>query len=129
MTSLLGVAQNEHDAKRKAMVAAVAHENAMMAKTKRDKDVNEGRMMKADAVAEVEFTTTHDFMTENPMTEQSMLGAHRVKPYHFKGLNAEQQEAILHERAQQCAEQEMMKTSAKEQEKLWALQAEHMRRQ
>jgi len=39
-------------------------------------------------------------MTENPATEQSMLAAHRVKPYHFKGLNKEQQDAILHERAQ-----------------------------
>ena len=25
-------------------------------------------------------------MTENPATEISELGAHRVKPYHFKGF-------------------------------------------
>ena len=46
----------------------------------------------------MDFTLTNDFMTENPATEQSMLASHRVKPYHFKGLNDEQQAAILHER-------------------------------
>ena len=49
---------------------------------------------------EVLYTTTHDFMTENPATEQSMLARHRVKPYHFKGMNEQQQAAILHERDQ-----------------------------
>jgi hypothetical protein len=100
-----------------------------MAKTKRDKEANENKMLQSDGNNEVDFTTAHDFMTENPATETSMLGAHRVKPYHFKGLNAEQQQAIMHERAQQCAEQKMMKQSEKDQEALWALQQEHMRRQ
>ena len=100
-----------------------------MAKTKRDKETNELRMMQADAIAEVDHTTNHDFMTEHPSTETSMLGAHRVKPYHFKGLNQGQINAIMHERAQQCAEQSMMKQSEKDQEALWALQAKHMRRQ
>jgi hypothetical protein len=61
-------------------------------------------------------------MTENPASEQSMLAAHRVKPYHFKGLNQEQQSAILHERACQVKEQDMKKSNSKEEEKLWALQ-------
>ena len=38
-------------------------------------------------------------MTENPMTTQSMLAAHRVKPYHFKGLNEDQKAQIMDERA------------------------------
>ena len=46
------------------------------------------------------YTLNHDFMTENPMTEKSMLADHRVKPYHFKGLNAAQKAEILHERDQ-----------------------------
>lgn len=37
-------------------------------------------------------------MTENPMTTKSELGDHRVKPYHFKGLNENQKDAILYER-------------------------------
>ena len=48
-------------------------------------------------------------MTENPATMTSMLAPHRVKPYHFKGLNDEQQAAILHERDQQIVEQALLK--------------------
>lgn len=55
--------------------------------------------MQEYAAYEQGFTMTHDFMTENPATEQSMLAPHRVKPYHFKGLNKDQQDAIMHERA------------------------------
>lgn len=57
-----------------------------------------------------------------------MLGAHRVKPYGFKGFNDGQKNAVLHERQQQCAEQSMMKQNEKESEALWAMQGEHMRR-
>ena len=65
--------------------------------------------MQQYAHEEIDYTNNHDFMTENPATEVSMLAPHRVKPYHFKGLNAEQQQAILHERAQQVREKEMQK--------------------
>jgi hypothetical protein len=61
-----------------------------MAREKRDRDQANFVAGQDAAAREVEFTTTHDFMTENPATEQSMLAAHRVKPYHFKGLNQEQ---------------------------------------
>ena len=60
-------------------------------------------------------------MTENPATEQSMLAPHRVKPYHFKGLNEDQKAAIMHERAQQMREAEMKKQTEKEEARLWAL--------
>ena len=48
-------------------------------------------------------------MTENPKTEQSMLAPHRVKPYHFKGFSAEQTANVMHERALQVKEAEMLK--------------------
>lgn len=60
-------------------------------------------------------------MTENPATEQSMLAPHRVKPYHFKGLNEDQKGAIMHERAQQMREAEMKKQTEQEEARLWAL--------
>ena len=41
---------------------------------------------------------TNDFMTENAETTQSMLAPHRVKPYHFKGLNDNQKAQIMQER-------------------------------
>ena len=70
----------------------------------------------------MEYTLTNDFMTENPATMTSMLAAHRVKPYHFKGLNEEQQAVILHERDQQIVEQKLLKKQREEEEHLWAMQ-------
>lgn len=77
---------------------------------------------------EQDYTTNHDFMTENRQTTVSMLAPHRVKPYHFKGLRPDQIEGIKTEHAQQIREQEMLKEMKKEEEKLWAMQQEHMRR-
>ena len=71
----------------------------------------------------------HDFMTENPQTEQSMLAPHRVKPYHFKGFSQEQKDSVMHERGLQMKEAEMMKKTKQEEERLWAMQQEHLRRQ
>lgn len=48
-------------------------------------------------------------MTENPATEVSSLAPHRVKPYHFKGLNNAQKQAIMDERQNQLREAEMIK--------------------
>ena len=47
---------------------------------------------------ELNYTNTNDFMTENPATTQSKLADHRVKPYHFKGLNEDQRSDIMNER-------------------------------
>ena len=47
---------------------------------------------------ELHYTLTDKFMTEDPSTEQSMLAAHRVKPYHFKGFSEQQKQSVLHER-------------------------------
>jgi len=110
------------------MVQAIADENCQHAKSKRDREKAENADLQQYGKTEVEFTTAHDFMTENPAAEQSMLAAHRVKPYGFKGLNDNQKNAIMHERQQQCAEQSMLKQSEKEQDALWAMQGEHMRR-
>jgi len=94
------------------MVQAIADENCQHAKSKRDREKAENADLQQYGKTEVEFTTAHDFMTENPAAEQSMLAAHRV----------------MHERQQQCAEQSMLKQSEKEQDALWAMQGEHMRR-
>ena len=68
-------------------------------------------------------------MTENPQTEVSMLAPHRVKPYHFKGFKEEQVENIYHERSQQIREGEMMKKQTVDEDKLYAMQQENLRRQ
>ena len=68
-------------------------------------------------------------MTENPDTEVSMLAPHRVKPYHFKGFKAPQTNQVNLERTQQLREGNMMKQQACEENKLYAMQLEHQRRQ
>jgi hypothetical protein len=72
------------------MFVANQEQNLMMAKEKRDKELKQLQDWSEQEAAELHYTTTHDFMTENPATEQSMLAPHRVKPYHFKGLNKDQ---------------------------------------
>ena len=67
-------------------------------------------------------------MTEDPATEQSAFAPHRVKPYHFKGFNEGQKGSVMHERQQQLKEAEMLKQTDKEEDRLWALQQEHLRK-
>ena len=69
------------------METAVKDANAQAAKEKRDRDNAQRNYEQLQATTDVNFTNNHDFMTENPATEQSMLAPHRVKPYHFKGFN------------------------------------------
>ena len=95
---LLEEAQTEHARARIEMEKSVKDANAQMAKEKRDRDIAQRNYEQLQATTDVNFTDNHDFMTENPATEQSMLGAHRVKPYHFKGMNAQQKQQIFDER-------------------------------
>jgi hypothetical protein len=80
-------------------------------------------------VSHVEYITNHDFYTENTGTCQSMLGRHRVIPYHWKGMNDEQRRAILLEQERQRKEKEDERELEKEKERLYAAQEKHLRRQ
>jgi hypothetical protein len=60
--------------------------NLQLAKEKRDREAKEKQDLAWWSNHELEFTNSHDFMTENFDTTQSMLADHRFKPYHFKGL-------------------------------------------
>ncbi len=80
-----------------------------MAKEKRDRDNAQRAYEQLQAQTDVNHTDNHDFMTENPQTEVSALGAHRVKPYHFKGMNAQQRQKIMDERDMQMKEAAMTK--------------------
>ena len=98
------------------------------AKQKRDTDIKQKDDWNHQENHELNYTCTNDFMTENPNTTKSMLADHRVKPYHFKGLNDEQKGVILNERNQQLVEHDMQKKQKEEEDKLWAIQQEQMRR-
>ena len=78
---------------------------------------------------EVDYTNNHDFMTENKQTEISMLAPHRVKPYHFKGFTQAQKDQVNLERSMQVKEAELMKKQKAEEDKMYAMQLEHQRRQ
>ena len=100
-----------------------------MAQEKKDREIAQHKQWADQEAHEVEFTKTHDFMTENPATEVSMLAPHRVKPYHFKGFNQGQIEQVRYERTQQVREANMMKQQLNEEDKLYAMQLESQRRQ
>ena len=102
------------------MEKAVKDANAQLAKEKRDRDAAQRAYEQLQATTDVDNTNNHDFMTENPQTEQSMLAPHRVKPYHFKGFNAQQTSNVLNERNMQIREAEMTRKYEKEADRLWA---------
>ena len=61
--------------------------NLILAQEKKEREIKQHEVWKQQEAHELAYTTAHDFMTENPQTEISMLAPHRVKPYHFKGFN------------------------------------------
>ena len=95
---LLTGTQNQHAQHRIDMEKSVKDANMQMSKEKRDRDIAQRAYEQLQAKTDVNNTDAHDFMTENPATEQSMLAPHRVKPYHFKGMNAKQTGEIMNER-------------------------------
>ena len=80
------------------MFQSVQEANLILAKEKRDRELVQRLIEGQQEDVELRYTMTNDFMTENPATEVSMLAPHRVKRYHFKGLNQDQVDSILHER-------------------------------
>ena len=106
---MLEDAQNKHAATRIAMEKSVKDANMQLAKEKRDRDLAQSKYEQFQAATDVNSTNNHDFMTENPACEQSMLAQHRVRPDHFKGFNAQKTAEVMDERGLQMREAEMMK--------------------
>lgn len=57
-----------------------------------------------------------------------MLGRNRVLPYHWKGMNEEQRQAILLEQERQRSEKDLQKELEKEEDRLFAEQEKATRR-
>ena len=89
------------------MEKATKDANAQLAKEKRDRDAAQRAYEQLQQKTELDYTNAHDFMTENPATETSMLAPHRVKPYHFKGMTPAQTAQIANERLMQVREAQM----------------------
>lgn len=103
-------------------------ENRLLAKHKKDLEQKDKEFeLKYDQVT-TEADQQNPFFNEHFDKTKSELGPHRYIPYNFKGLRHDQIEGIELERQQQLKEAEYQKEQAKEEERLWGLQAEHLRK-
>ena len=90
--------QSEHNRQRTDQAKQTQAINALLASQKKDRETQQHEQWAAAEANEINYTNNHDFMTENQATETSMLAPHRVKPYHFKGFNQGQVDAVNLER-------------------------------
>ncbi len=125
---LLTKAQQEEEAKRKAMEKAMMDENQVISKTKKDHEKYTGhRNLKGDNY-DLDAANNDPFLNEHFDTTKHHLGDHRYNPYHFKGLREDHKEQINTELQRQIEEADIKKKQEKDEERLWALQAEHLRK-
>lgn len=126
---MLGATQSDHNTRRLENEKDTENINKILAEEKRQREKDAYNQAVALAQAECEFIKNSEFINESPITQVNSLGAHRVKPYHFKGFNDEKKQRVLDEREIQLKEQQMMKKQAAEEERQYAIQQEHLRRQ
>lgn len=127
--NILKQTQDEHNKQRRQNEIDTDNINQIQNAEKKEREKQQRELWGQQEMHELEFTNNHDFMTENPQTEVSMLAPHRVKPYHFKGLNQGQIDQINLERKMQVREAEMMKEQKKKEDQLYAMQLEKIRRE
>ena len=60
--------------------------NGILANERKEREQAAHDARKAAEAREVQHWQEHDWLKENPATEQSALAPHRVIPYHFKGF-------------------------------------------
>jgi len=120
--------EDDHQYRQKTMQKAYMENNRTLAQEKADRDKTAQVREAVDKKNHMDYNTGHNFYTENTATCQSQLAPHRVIPYHWKGMNEQQRQEILHEQDKQKRETENIKNLKKDEERLYALQAEHQRK-
>lgn len=125
---LLTEAQEDHHARRKAMQKAMMETNLQLAKEKKDKEIHDRMFELKMEKYTAECDAADPFFNEHFDKTRSQLAPHRYVPYNFKGLRPDQIEAIKLEREQQMKEMEMKKKQAADEERLWGIQSEHLRK-
>jgi len=120
--------ENDFQHRQKTMQKAYMENNRTLAKEKADRDRTAKLMEESEKQNHMNHNTANDFYTENTATCQSELAPHRVIPYHWKGMNEHQRNQILNEQDKQRKETDNIKNLKKEEERLFALQAEHQRK-
>ena len=103
-------------------------ENRQIAKAKKDKEVYDRQFeLKMDKIT-TEADQANPFFNEHFDKTKSVVADHRFIPYNFKGLRQDQIDGIKLEREQQMKEMEMKKKQEEDEERLWGIQAEHLRK-
>ena len=93
---------------------------------KYDKDRVDKDSEQSEKKKHAQFSSTNDFITENPLSCQSHFQNHRVLKYHWKGMNNKEKTDILQTVDQQLKEKEKMSKDGKNEEKSYAIQTEVM---
>ena len=125
---LLTQSQQEEEAKRKAMAKAMMDENQVLAKQKKDDAKWKAYQNHVSDEYDLEASNQDPFLNEHFNTTSNKLGDHRYNPYHFKGLSDADRVQCQNELKLQMQEAEVKKEQEKEEERLYALQAEHLRK-
>ena len=125
---MLSKAESDHHAKRTAMTKAMMEENLLLAKEKKDKEARDREFeLKMDKYTS-ESDQANPFFNEHFDKTQSQLAPHRYIPYNFKGLREDQKAQINLELQHQIKEAEYKKKQEEDEDKLWGIQAEHLRK-
>ena len=125
---LLTKAQDEEEAKRNAMAKAMMEENRAIAKQKKDTENWKSYQNYLSDQYDLDAAQKDPFLNEHFNTTINNLGEHRYKPYNFKGLKESDVQQCKTELELQIQEAELKKKQDKDEERLYALQAEHLRK-
>ena len=106
------------------MMKQMQEENKRLAREKKERENQWKNHQEKQNQFEITNVNNSHLMTENPGTTQSQLAPHRYVPYHFKGLNPDQKDNIMEQRAQQLRDAKLQKQREQEEEQLWAMQQE-----
>mmetsp|Transcript_23694 Transcript_23694/g.23453 ORF Transcript_23694/g.23453 Transcript_23694/m.23453 type:complete len:240 (+) Transcript_23694:24-743(+) len=120
--------EDEFSERNRIMNDAVREANSQLTREKIAREALEKEEENRQAAHHIQNTIYSNFMTEDPATTQSMLAAHRVVPYHYKGMNEDQRRQILEEQKRQVEEKEQRKKEEKEKERREAKMSEAQRR-
>ena len=103
-------------------------ENKALSKQKKDHEAYLAMRNRQGDDLDLGASDQDPFLNEHFNTTSHQLGDHRYNPYHFKGLRDDHKQQINHELQLQLQEAEMKKKQDKEEERLYAIQAEHLRK-
>lgn len=115
-------------AARQDFAAAVANANAELANARLAREAAEKDATDAANLAEIEYSTTDAFHTEDPNAAVSALAPWRVRKDHFKGFSQFQKEEILATQAAQLEDRSRRQAQERDDELNFAAQQEAIRR-